>query len=246
MKTRNYQKNIKNKIMEKEQGYKSILDAKVFKKIENLDLKWFPYIGKKYSEAPNKILIVGLSVYQKEPNENWDNILKTSYPLLALVDECGLQTHGYCGRYWKNLPKYFFKNENLSENNKKKLWEAVAFTEFLDYPMKGSKHIDNKKIRDEYFKKLSELIDKIKPEFVIFSSNSWKYIKSATDNFIEREKREYYGLTAKSNIVVSKFSTGTQPFEMIFVRHPSRAIDYPKHFEVLKNKIPNLIFFIND
>ena len=60
--------------------YKDFIDIDLTKSVTNnklyKELKWLPFIGKKYLQSPEKILIVGKSHYDDGKNPDWTKSLK--------------------------------------------------------------------------------------------------------------------------------------------------------------------------
>lgn len=247
---------------QKLETYENHIDFELTKSVSSKKISnWLPFIGKNYNNpkiSPEKVLIVGLSHYDKMDNENWKKTLDSTIPNIVSVVENGLGIHNGIinnNKLFRGLECVFFNIKKLEvlfteiKEKREKLWNSIAFHQLIEVPViGGSKHTDTKKTRIEGFLKLVNLIKLIKPNHIIMMSNQWKY----HDNFAELLrlkdiKIDYINIVpSKSDIKTVFFNNEEYNFTFNAIHHPSYFKYIKKQHELLKKVMPKFINYLND
>lgn len=111
-----------------------------FEKIEGLS--WFPWIGHNYVNSERRILVVAETHYVKGESEEIDSLKKElvddKLTTREIVAECPV-CNEWKNSMYDNLHRCLFGMSNLYGLNRDKLWNNIAFYNFVQKPMDYSK-----------------------------------------------------------------------------------------------------------
>ena len=219
--------------------------------------KWLPYIGKDYNKE--KILFVGLSHYDKKDNENWTKALLTKIPNIESVVGNGLGKYSNGeineNKLFRGLESVFFNLSKVElsspdlKERRTKLWKSIAFHQLLEQPIDGeTKHKETEKLRIEGLKKLSQLIDLLKPKHIVIMSNSWNYHADLAEIIESTENKINYVsvIPNKSDIRTVMFEKSKNNFSFSSIYHPSYFKYIDKQHKLLKDVMPEFIDYLNN
>ena len=96
-------------------------------------IAWYPWVGKNYASAPSKILVILESHYIDKAKSNVEAVLNPHYTRRLVAERL-------FPRYWWNSPTWnnlnaFLTGQKLTAETAHKLWENIAFYNFVQRPM---------------------------------------------------------------------------------------------------------------
>ncbi|MFC6269462.1 hypothetical protein [Frigoriflavimonas asaccharolytica] len=227
----------------------------IFKKYPNL--KWLPWIGKDYFENDEKLLIIAESQYaQGETKEQYENDLAlVNNPNFTrnAVQQTQIENH-YKHLALDNFLKAVFGNSTI---NKEKLWQEIAFYNFVQRTMDYSSFDGNKYEQptiadfDEGWKVFADVIKILKPTDCIFigvtAATSFERMMDALN--IQRTERIYQdkinsAKPATTSVIIDGLKTNIS-----FIKHSSayfspeswRPFLMENHSEIITD-LPSEIF----
>ena len=243
--------------------YENYIDFELTKFVSDKKItNWLPFIGKNYNKpekTPEKVLIVGLSHYDKNDNKNWSNALGRSIPNIESVVGNGLGIYSNNGindnRLFRGLECVFFNNKkselviNEMGEKRKKLWNSIAFHQLIEIPINGTtKHKETKKTRIEGLNKLVDLIKLIKPNHIIMMSKQWKYHRDLSELLgIKDNEIKYFDIVpGKSNIRTVLYNNAEYNFTFNAINHPSYFRYVELQHKLLKESMPKFIDYLEN
>ena len=228
--------------------YEGYVNLELTEKVKEQNIpnsKWLPFIGKEYNNAPEKVLVVGLSHYDDGQNPRWSKILATAFPHLVMFRDA--IDASWKSRFVEGLETYFFgvrKTDlaNIDEKLLKKLWHSVAFTQFSE-----NVRLDGKQHKGEdgaEMQRLVELIKIIKPDHVLFASIKSQYRNNlekllCIGNNVKRAWNE-----RDKRIIASGFKVDDHNFTFYSSHHPSYFKFCMEHHSLLKETMPEFIKYL--
>ncbi len=251
-----------NLILKELEPYKNYIDNELTSNfLKKKPSKWLPYVGKDYKCSPNRILIVGLSHYDKQNNPKWTECLEGTTPNIESIVSNGLgiynqQING--NKMFRGLERVFFnvsqgelKMQNFN-NKRRKMWSSLSFYQLIETAMNSSKH-DKHIEREEMtngiaINKLIDVIKILSPTNIIMLSNSYKYHSELERlSFVSEdlEKRIYEApIPNKTDIRTCYFTMNNYQFTFSAIIHPSRYkyIDFQN--SLLQKTIPDFLNYI--
>ena len=220
-----------------------------FDTIENLT--WKPWVGKNYSNAEHKVLIIGESHYEW-PTES-DGVPSTHY----LADD-NFSRNSINSRCLKHLsgsklnePKLFTNailsiNNGISDELREKTWFNAAFYNFIQRPMKDHKNRPSREDFQNGWEVFENILDVVEPSYCIFlgldTANSFNvnYLKNWKTKGIVGFGNKAYKVGRPYGRTVS-FEKGNQKIDGVFIKHPSSFFSWDKWHQFMKTHIPNYI-----
>ncbi|KIA89575.1 hypothetical protein [Kaistella jeonii] len=198
-----------------------------FKKIQNL--KWLPWIGKDYFAQDKRLLIIAESQYaQGETKEQYEKDL-------ALVNSANFTRNAVqqtqIENYYKHLAldnflKAMFGNATI---NKEKLWQNLAFYNFVQRTMDYSNFNGNKTEQptntdfDEGWKVFAEIIKILKPTDCVFigvtGATSFERMMDSLN--IQRTERIYHNKINSAKPATSSVTIDGLKTNISFIKHSS-------------------------
>ena len=176
----------------------------LFEEIQGL--KWLPWIGAKYFDTEQRLLIVGESHYLLPKNDKYyeKNKQEAEQP-----DFTRNVVQTYCLEstkpqlFYDNLNRCLFGKGDISKiafKDREKMWQQLAFYNFVQRPMKNNKKRPKSEDWDTGWKVFGELIKILKPTKCIFIG------VAAADNYnpyeCHRLKKEKVGNVAPRSFTV--------------------------------------------
>lgn len=205
-----------------------------FKKIT--ELKWLPFIGKKYFDSDKKIMIIGESHYRKDNQTSieWNNkptFTRDIHSMIALGKKDD-QTKVF---YYLN--RALFRND--SKIDTKVLWAKLAFYNFVQSSMHTRKSRPNE---NDYLKGWSnyfKLLPILKPDFCLFigvqaSDYLEKAIKKSEFKINEFKKSEKINGTFPREVTIE--NPKGKEIKLLFIKHTSNFFSWDEWNVFMKNR----------
>ena len=207
--------------------------------LNKTSLKRLPWIGINYPTSKQKILILGDSHYAEADSEedvekiyNW--FFEDKESTIKVVEDNS--NHNFKFKFFEGLYKLF---ELETTPKRKDFWEKIAFYNFVQEVMKEKDECPKTSHYNEAGKCLLEVIEIIKPNFILFiglrgiNKNQISGFFWECDKPIQKSK-PVYGEIRLSNLCI--------PFKAI--RHTSRGFLYKDWREYLYSKKPDIMQFL--
>ncbi len=197
------------------------------------DLKWRPWIGVKFENSANRILVIGESHYQ---GTSEDSIRKHKNPDFTriVVDELAI-------KYLTNDKRRatLFRNLNFAlvglssrvKSTREKLWSELAFYNFIQEPMKNNKTRPSKEQINQGWEVFIELVKIIQPKKVLFigSKVAEDYYKILKELNIEFEKiKVIKSISSRQKHRYFKLNINNKEIEVNFIKHTSSFFSWKK------------------
>lgn len=201
-----------------------------FKDLEKEGLKYYPWIGSKFNNSENRILIVGESVYNWEDEEE-----KRKEAFLALNKFDFSRVVAFDHGIFNTAPKRYFarniekliKGKKISEKVEHiEFWESITFHELVQRPMET---INERPKKSDYrlgAKLLNKIIEKLEVETCIFLGTDWNKF-AAVESELEDFESSHYGKINNSWPKVIKLNNQYNT-KIFFVKHPSKFFSWDK------------------
>lgn len=204
------------------------------------ELKWFPWVGDSYKNNPVKILIVGESHYDSSNDlddklgqmindkEYTRNIIKV-WAIHSIEDAQKLVPKKINVLTQQPMFANLHRAIGINNNDTERLWENVAFYNFIQRPMKNLKK--DRPSKNDFikgWKVLFKLLDILTPDYCLFiGTTSANFLNNAIPKNMERIKISYKKLDKK------KYSKIARLFEIgktkcISIQHTSHHFSHEK------------------
>ena len=217
------------------------------KKIPNL--KWFPWIGSDYFKNNQRLLIIGESQYAQGETaiafiEDLARLNNIDFTRNAVL-QTQLEKH-YKHPALDNLLKAIFGNAPV---NKEKLWEEIAFYNFvqrvMDYSSFDSKKTEQPTIADfdAGWKVFVEIVKILKPTDCIFIgvSAATPFERMMDQMNIERTNRISHDKIGNTNPISASVKIEGHATNISFIRHSSAYFSPEEWNPFLQNQHGNII-----
>ena len=198
----------------------------LFEEIQGL--KWLPWIGAKYFDTEQRLLIVGESHYLLPKN---DKHYEKNKQEAEQPDFTRNVVQTYCLENKKPQPFYDNLNRCLfGKLDAKEEWQQLAFYNFIQRPMKNNKKRPKSEDWETGWTVFAKLIKVLKPTKCIFIG------VAAADNYkyeCHRLKKEKVGNVAPRSFTVQLDEQLSVP--CVAVQHTSHHFRWKKWRNFLKN-----------
>ncbi|MBQ8531675.1 MAG: hypothetical protein IJ430_11050 [Parabacteroides sp.] len=227
---------------------------KQFEKVEGLS--WLPWVGHDYVKSERRILIVAESHYVKDGSKDIGRQKKEVVGNKLETRQCVVEyplCNDWRSRMYDYLHRVLFGTANLHESDREKLWNNLAFYNFVQNPMDYRGELWEKE-RPEWnafydgWRIFVEIVKIIKPTECLFvgvtASNSFNLYMKEHD--IEYSNVEYmdvpdvntYGrkhsITMDGNVI-----------PIIGIQHTSHHFKYDKWHDFLNENTPMMMGHLN-
>jgi hypothetical protein len=133
-------------------------------------LKWLPYIGKNHKNLTTgkKLLIIGESHYLPNKAEDWyEDVKKRLFTREIFIMNQINQSIDDMGKVLRNIQKILL-NDDLSDDQKNKLWNSVSYYNFIQKVLDSSK---DRPIEGDYiigWDTFFKVIEVLNPDYCLF------------------------------------------------------------------------------
>lgn len=215
----------------------------------NSRLSWYPWIGKNYKNAEEKLLIIGESHYtiEQELNAILDDINQImdnpnfTREVIYRMPICGENPT----IFFKNIHKLF----NTSPTDTYKLWQEISFYNFIQRPLEY-KNKERPMYEDyfNYWETFLHVASTIKPDTCLFIGVG---ASTAFEDAMKSAKVDYTPITTeqKINRTFARSATVTINGKVItlnFTLHASRMFSPLLWREYLNTKLPNVFTYLEN
>lgn len=208
-------------------------------------LKWIPWVGKEYTKAAVKVLVIGESHYSApEQFSYFDNRRDATQYIIwesrIPVWEAGNQ--GWYNRTFDGIEYTLTGTKNVT--NRQQLWEHLAFYNFIQRPMNTIKERPSQRDFELGWEAFIHIVRELKPDVCIFCGvSAANYFNSKMQDMNIKHRpvsvNSNYARTASVNIE-------ERDINMIFIHHcGGRFYSWSKWHNYLRNEIPDTINFLN-
>lgn len=197
--------------------------------MENVFFK--PWVGKNYHTGgifKKKILVVGESHYCGGCNEcglkyspECDELTTTGVMEFYLAGNTDTWTPTF-----KKFERSLVNKETTLEESRD-IWNSIAFFNFLQVAMNGSRQAGRHEDYIEGQKALSEVVDELQPDLIIVWGVTRMYQYFPSEGWIPGEEINIDGYNLKNGYYKTK---GTK---VVFVYHPSTGYEWDWWYEAL-------------
>lgn len=133
-------------------------------------LAWYPWVGKNYPSASSKILVILESHYIDKAKSNVEDVQNPLYTRRLVAERCYPQ-------YWWNSPTWnnlnaFLAGRKLEAETAPKLWENIAFYNFVQRPMPSPSDRPSERDFAQGWQAFKDVLNTLKPGICIFAGMS--------------------------------------------------------------------------
>ena len=217
---------------------------------EDKSLLRLPWVGKEYASvhAGKRLLIVGESHYNHlSSSKARINKDETRWMIHSNAIFFNTDGEGKRHKFLRTTEQVLFCKKLIISDNQKKLWNSVAFYNFVQKKMETKHHRPDKEDFNEGWLTFLKVVEVLEPDVVIFcgtsacghlsknsalfkSSNAftWETIKSPRKKVNGTDIKDRYSLSNRNKItMITSF------------KHPSMACSYWKWGKILKEQFPD-------
>lgn len=201
-------------------------------------LTWNPWVGKEYFNIPNehRLLIVGESHYHDDTPESIKKHKRVTFTQ-EVIQELAVDRE-YCNvNMYKNLHLALCGHDEFKAD---KLWEQIAFYNFIQRPMITNKERPTAEDHIQAWTVFFELLIELKPTQVLFigveAANSLKKY----DLNIKVEKESPVGKTSP-RVANIKVAGVDQPVQLFFIQHTSQYFSHEKWHQYIMSKMGGFV-----
>ena len=206
------------------------------------NLKWEPYIGKKFEKgiSQKKILIVGESHYHNGSEKSILKINKSNFTKIV-IEEMAVKKEYWSTKFFQNFHKTFVGSDNFKGES---LWDYLAFYNFIQRPMSTNKERPNNSDFIKGWSSFFEVLDNLKPDICIFlgttSSHYFSKFKKKRTDFktLEFKRMDKVG---NSYPRYAKIIKSDYRIDLYFLKHTSSYYSWKKWRGFLQRNIPEQI-----
>ncbi|AFL97271.1 hypothetical protein [Ornithobacterium rhinotracheale] len=209
-----------------------------FKNIEGL--RWLPFVGEKYNVSKPKVLLVGESHYLDESeNNNHEKVIYTR----MIANELGAGNRNYKTK----SPIFNNVNNMLKATNPQKLWDKIAFYNFVQRPMSSLDIRPSNSDFDEAWVVFFRLVQVLKPDYCLFLGNSAaeRLDKMTQKCNVERKLAwDEVNLINGAKFKKAELKLGNLQTKLFCIKHPSSHFSPELWREKLQKESPELMKFL--
>ncbi len=216
-------------------------------------LKWKPWVGKNYLDKKKpKLLILGESHYLWEGEKEALEILDNPKFTRAFIKNSGLYFDSdYKGNsnahIIRNTERVFFNQKNSSDEMKRNLWYSVSYMVNVQRILPS---IDERPVFRDFvngWKTIFEVIDFIKPDYIISlgvqSANSLsKATRESEVELLDFKKGNKVGNVYSRK---AKIKCNNIEIPIIFIQHPSSYFSWVKWSEYVGKEMNKYVDALN-
>lgn len=197
---------------------------------KDTNYRYLPWVGSEFNLQPKKIIVVAESVYLW--GNNTEKIaLQPDFGRIVLYD----QALDFEGKFkhkpmFRNFMKAFIGLPIVDMNSKIEFWRNVVFHEFVQVPMSTK---DNRPTKNDYIvgaNYLSELVELLVPNTIVYFGTDWKKYISVRDAFlntswevIDEKHLDKIGRSCPKVLMLKKSDS---EIKILFIKHPSRGFSW--------------------
>lgn len=200
-------------------------------------LTWFPWVGKYYDNPEHRLLIIGESHYCE--NHKVEET-KADYELTRNVVQHYGVTRKNCNRMFDNLLRCLFQTVNI---NREKLWQEVAFYNFIQRPMETISQRPNEEDIQKGWSVFVEVFKILKPTYCLFVgvSAANQLSKNISSMNIPYEPVKWERACENLRRWARLFSIGGDLTQCVAIQHTSHHFSWKRWHEFFANKEKQLL-----
>lgn len=200
-------------------------------------LTWIPWVGKRFKDDDQKILIVAESHYSNE-YDNAKRLKMVEYTRAVMYESAANKQ--WQNKMIENVHRALLKTNSFDGA---KLWENLAFYNFIQRPMQSSKARPTPEDFKAGWKAFSKVIHILQPKLCIFVGvGAANYFNlSMTALKIPHEKVSFHGSIKRVKARQCSVTTDGAERKIIYIRHTSQFFPYWEWNNYLEKTIPDSI-----
>lgn len=206
---------------------------------QKIGLKWDPYIGKNYFKNETRILVIGESHYKKGVDiEKYENKNFTNHVV---------KVHAIQGKYSKLFPNFHKALFGELEFDEQKLWDNLAFYNFVQRSMETNKKRPTKNDFIEGWSTFFKIVEVLKPTHCLFIGLSASKTLRIAAEFKNIEILNFERCPKIQNTFPRKFSmriNNNKLINVIFIKHSSQYFSWSKWNDFLQKEIKNELIWL--
>lgn len=209
-----------------------------FEDLQKSGLKYYPWIGKNFSQTKVKTLVVGESVYNWETDEEKRKdafLALNKYDFARIVAfEHGIELPIPQRKFARNIEGLLLGTKINQPSEHSDFWENICFHELVQRPM------DNRKERpsgNDYkigANILMQIIDKLRIEKCIFLGTEWRKFAELEKEIINKESLHFGFKINNAHPKIIQVQN-QQKTKIYFVKHPSSFFSHDKWNEFINS-----------
>ncbi|MFT4503197.1 hypothetical protein [Caballeronia sp. 15711] len=199
-------------------------------------LRWWPWVGSKFSRSAAKTMILGESVYRWAEQEAFDERYRQTSGLRITHANHALKFDRN-SRYVRNIERAIFQRRNPSDAEKQMLWSSVVYHNLVLDEMKSVNHRPKQEQYQTGWNAALELFDALAIEqCLVFGVESVSALRLTSSESelncgVKRHLTKVGRFCALSGLVHTKSG---RPVKLLFVRHPSSFFSWRKWAPVVR------------
>lgn len=212
-------------------------DKQFEKAQQNSGLTWYPWVGKNYTACPLRVLVVGESHYDKNPDtiQAWQDPNGTRE---CIAESCIYS--GWFNRTWSNLAFTLAGTSNLK---KEALWKHIAYYNFvqrvMDYATQQERPNGNDFIQG--WKSFIPVIETLKPDYCIFVGVTAANFFNYSMDELKMPHTPVQGLAMINGAYPRRasISVGGKEIPILFMKHCGTRFSWSEWHSLLQTEMPN-------
>ena len=194
-----------------------------------LELKWLPWVGSRYQESACKTIILGESIYLYDGEPSRQRILDKNSLRSRHINHGILAK--FKSRYLRNFERAVFKKNRPNLRERTDLWTGVIYHNLVPRLLESLKE---RPTHNDYTQGWSEFLQITKvvqaQRCIVYGLESRK-IRALLELLAVQHiefRRSRLPAVGKNRPLLLTIQLETQPFEMLFIRHPSAFFTWDK------------------
>lgn len=217
---------------------------KVFDGALSHGLKWIPWVGKEYTKADVKVLVVGESHYSSpEQFAYFDNRRDATQYIIweSRIPVWDSGEQGWYNRTFNGIEYTLLGTNQVA--NRQGLWEHLAFYNFIQRPMNTIEERPTQRDFELGWEAFIHVVKEIQPDICVFcgvSASNYFNRKMQDLNIKHQSVRVNSNYARTASVSMEDYDT-----KLVFIHHcGGRFYSWHKWHDYLRNEMPDAIKFL--
>jgi len=217
----------------------------ILNKITLHRLPWLPWIGDKYKDSANRLMIVG-EIHYGEWRTGWDarsKELLDDHNFTRIVIKDHALNYKATGKMYRNLERVIFNETYPTDEKKEKLWRSICYHNLVLKPMKNSNCRPTWANYLEGWEIFFDMLEVLKPTCCLVAGTTEKvnsFQAVADQRNAKISKRIPSDKISRTHGEKLDVNSDKLSFRLVFIMHPSgQNFSWSKWHPFINKFIPN-------
>ena len=222
--------------------YYDYLDTSFDCQLEEIGLKWLPWIGRDFSKSQPKVIILGESMkdWKPEDKSTIEKINTNKKLIRGIIGKYAIGNTKHNLKHARGLERAIFNKKTPETKDIRRLWERVIFNNLVLRSMSSIKERPNYDDYAEGWSKFIEMALITKCDKCIFYGTDMNKV-NALKKYLKKEDCAYsynkYEKIGNSIPKLLSFIHKGLTIEILFIGHPSRYFSWDKYHSIINRHL---------